>query len=248
MLNESFAVSGANGVDLTFMRGSPCVLYESPVLGAFKKKTGLNARKLKINDQRFLKFKAEYVTGFIKETRTLLDKISGAGKRKEISVSVYGDRLSNLMNGLDVETWADQKLVDSIVVWPQSADLQYICWKPAQCKKEGYLAQANYRFFHQLCSRNKIPFYMCILVVVAQNDGELISLVQDAYRNGVDGLYFWDAPSGMNTRNTNEILRRMGDKDWVMSLNPKKFTRQLTFPLKELGGFMMDKYLSLTGF
>lgn len=248
VLNESFAISGANGVDLTFMRGSPCVLYESPVLEVFKKKTGLDARKIKIDDQRFLKFKAEYVTGFIRETRVLLDKISGAGKRKEISVSVYGDCRSNLMSGLDVETWADQKLVDSIVVWPQSADLQYICFEPAMGKKEGYLAQANYRFFRQLCSRNKIPFYLCILVVVAQNHGELISLVQDAYRNGVDGLYFWDAPSEFNRSNTNEILRRMGDKDWVMSLNPQKFIKQRTFPLKELGGFMMDKYWSWTGF
>jgi len=244
VLDESFAISGANGVDLTFMRGSPCVLYEAPVLEAFKKKTGLDARKLAIDDERFLKFKAEYITGFIRETRTLLDKISGRGKRKEISVSVYGDRRSNLMNGYDVETWADQKLVDSIIVWPQSSDLQYICWEPAMGKKEGYLARANYRFFHRLCHRNKIPFYLCILSVVAQNDGELISLVQDAYRNGVDGLYFWDAPM-LQKR---EILRRMGDKDWVMSLNPKKFTKQLTFPLKELDGFMMDKYWSMTGF
>lgn len=248
VLNESFAISGATGINFNFMRGSPCVLYESPVRQAFQKKTGLDARKLKIDDPQFLKFKAEYVTEFIREARTLLDKISGHGKRKELSVCVYGDRHSNLMNGLDVESWADQKLVDLIVAWPQSSDLQYICGKPAQGKQEGYLAKGNYRFFHRLCSRNKIPFYLCILVVVAQHDGELISLVQDAYRNGVDGLYFWDAPSGRIIRNTNELLRHMGDKEWVLSLDPKKFATQRTFPLKELGGFMMDKYWSWTGF
>ncbi len=244
VISASFSLSNAAGINLAFVRGGPCVLYEKPVLDTFKKETGLNAGRLKIDNERFLKFKAEYVTQFIRETRGLLEKINRAGKKKELSVHVYCDRKSNLMNGFDVESWADRKLVDLMVVWPQAVNMQDHYNKG----KVGYLAKADYRYFHRICRRNKIPMYLCILTAVTKNTGELIGMVQDAYRNGVDGLVFWDPVPHAFEPGMRQVIRRMGDKDWVMSLTPKKFAKHRTFPLKELGGFMMDKYWSWIGF
>jgi hypothetical protein len=245
VIDETLRASGAQGINLTFVRGGPCTLYEAPALEAFEAATGLNAKKLPEDDERYLKFKAEYIAEFMRETRKLLNRAAGSSVKKlELSAHVYGDRTTNLKNGFDLEDWADKKLVDMIVVWPQATNSQYHYNKG----KPGYVSKKDYQFFNAVCREANIPLYLCVMVGLCKNAGELIAMARDAYMNGVDGLVLWDGGTFSAHSELKRVMGFIGDKERILSLNPKKFAKNLSFPLRDLGGFMMDKHWSWMGF
>ena len=245
VVGEALRISHASGLNLAFVRGGPCALYEAPALEVFKTKTGLDARRLPETDEHYLKFKAEYIAEFLRETRILLKRAAGSRvKHPELSVHVYGDRATNLKNGFDLEDWADKKLVDMIVVWPQATNSQYHYNKG----NPGYVSKKDYRFFHSVCGKANIPLYVCMMVGLCKNAGELIAMARDAYLNGADGLVLWDGGSGSTNSELKKVMGFIGDKERILSLNQKKITKSLSFPLLDLGGFMMDRNWSWMGF
>ncbi len=110
---------GAHGLCLDFCRQPPIMGYEEPVIAAYRQQGGSDPRQLKPGDAEFLKwcaFRAGYVTAFLRELRAALRKLEARlGRRVPVLARITDGGLDlNLMEGMDVRTWAAEKLVDEI--------------------------------------------------------------------------------------------------------------------------------------
>ncbi len=104
-----------DGVNLGWIRGPQFVGYEAPVIEDFKKEYGEDPRKLDDNEERVQRFRAKYVTEFVRKVRQLLNELgSKRGRKIELSAWVYSPE-TNLFFGLDAETWVAEGLLDSII-------------------------------------------------------------------------------------------------------------------------------------
>ncbi len=94
--------------------------YEAPCVEGFKRKHGLDPRALPNNDPRWVRFRAEPRTQFMRRARKLAQKL-----KKSLPISVLvanpwcyrglGDRIAGDVNGLllDVGTWGRERLIDA---------------------------------------------------------------------------------------------------------------------------------------
>ena len=115
------AAYGVEGVQLIYTRRAPFVLYEPPVIEAFRAAHGVDPRELRGgvdhrggdpqwqleygHDERLMDLWAGYVTTFMRELREALDA-SGAGRRVRVAANVWPDDDTNCASGLDLRTWA----------------------------------------------------------------------------------------------------------------------------------------------
>jgi uncharacterized lipoprotein YddW (UPF0748 family) len=94
--------------------------YEAPLLAGFKRKYGLDPRTMPNDEPRWVRFRAEPRTEFMRQVRKLV-----RSSRKALPVSVLvanpwcyrglGDKIAGNLNGmlLDLRTWAREGLVDA---------------------------------------------------------------------------------------------------------------------------------------
>jgi hypothetical protein len=101
---------GAAGVDLVFVRGLPMVLYEKPVRDRFRALHGIDPTRLPENDPRCQAVRTDFMTAFMREQRAALDR--AAGRPATIMATVPSDRAVCGFYGLDIKTWAKERLVD----------------------------------------------------------------------------------------------------------------------------------------
>ncbi len=107
----------ADGVVLGFSRGPIFLDYEPHVCDAFQKATGIDPRTLVEHDERWLNFRARYLTKFVAEMRKMLDEESVAqGRKIKLVAEAFPNERVNLKFGLDVRDWVDKGLVDVIQV------------------------------------------------------------------------------------------------------------------------------------
>ena len=123
ILSEALA-RGADGLNIAFVRGYPCVRYEEPVRARFKERYGVDMRLLPDSDPRVRLLWADYVTEWLKEIRGLLDAAgpSPLSQRRELSVIVGPDLEWNMRYGFDVFAWSQQGLVDAVLPYPYVED------------------------------------------------------------------------------------------------------------------------------
>jgi len=104
-----------DGVDLGWVRGPRFVGYETPFVEDFMTEYGEDPRNLDENDIRAQRLRARYLTDFTRSVRRLLKDLGDErGRKIELSAWVYTAQTS-LFNGLDVETWLKEDLLDSVV-------------------------------------------------------------------------------------------------------------------------------------
>ena len=78
MFKEATDKYDADGVNPIFNRGAPFLLYEQPLLDGFEAETGLDARQLAEDDERYLRYRAGVMTDFMRTLRRELDAIGDA--------------------------------------------------------------------------------------------------------------------------------------------------------------------------
>ena len=105
---------GPDGINCSFPRAQPFVLYEEPFLQRFRSLHGTDPRELPEDDRDVLELRAAIMSEFMAEARSRTRK-HGA----ELSALVLSDRRSNELHGLDVVRWAREGLLDEIhpTVW-----------------------------------------------------------------------------------------------------------------------------------
>jgi hypothetical protein len=108
-----------DGVDLDFLRHPPFFGYEPPLVEAFRNRYGEDPRKLPDLDSRWLQFRADVMTGFIRQVRGLVDEGSRR-KSRPLGLSARIDHRFTLEWALDVDAWFREKLLDILAVGEHS--------------------------------------------------------------------------------------------------------------------------------
>lgn len=198
-----------DGIDLCYIRGPMYVGYEATAIEDFKHAHGVDPREIDEKDERWIRHKADYVTQFARDVRTLVDDVSTRrGKKLEVAAQPYWTEALNLHHGLDVRTWLTEGLVDTLQMGPRD---------------EAMLAL--------------IKAHNCELVanVGARIPENYVKFGLDGYDAGAVGIGIWD----MNVPQYNpehwEILRNLGHRDKVEAY-AQSLPKMKTIKLKSVGG------------
>ncbi|MFA5189973.1 MAG: hypothetical protein WC740_04560 [Verrucomicrobiia bacterium] len=117
------AAIGPHGLCLDFCRQVPHMDYQPKLIAAWQAKSGGDPHALKPGDPGFMewcRFRAGYVTAFLRELRAALGDVEKRlGHRVPVMARITDCGLDvNLMEGMDVETWLKEKLVDELCTNP----------------------------------------------------------------------------------------------------------------------------------
>ena len=96
-----------DGINLDFLRHPPFVGYDPPLIESFIKEHGQDPRGLADDDPRWLACQCAPMTAFLRTVRRIV-----GGK----AVSARVDRRYYLAQGLDIETWLREGLVDILIM------------------------------------------------------------------------------------------------------------------------------------
>ena len=74
---------GVDGIAIEYIRRPPLASYEPPIVDAFRAETGLDARALPEDDERWLRFRCRVLNEFMRELRAELDAVAAEQGRDE---------------------------------------------------------------------------------------------------------------------------------------------------------------------
>ena len=223
IIRESMETIDADGASLCFTRGPRFIRYEKPVLESFQKEYGLDARTVSPSDPRLLRIRAKIMTRFVREARDILNQIGQKrGKKLRLSVWVWPHDqdtwcgLTPMQDGLDVETWVKEGLIDSVIC-KQDIDHKYL----------------------NLCKAHGCEYVAC-------NEPKVWSSPKDAikvYDLGVKKLMWWDVdPVSLDPMRW-EWFRRVGRTDEMANWDESVFQPR-SILLQEIGGInVSDEFL-----
>ena len=226
-LFREVAERGADGINLGFVRGLPCLLYEQPMIDGFQQRHGQDPRDLPEDDPTWLRFKAGVMTDFMRSLRNELNQVGEQqGRTVQLSAYVLNDEALNMAHGLDAATWAQEGLVDFIIPYPlhNVMDMDIPAYvrmtRGTQCK-----------LYPEVMPRRQSP-------------AEFRQKALDFYAQGVDGLAFWDASSAYRVGFKDEwsMVRRLGHKDELAGWAPDEWPSYRVVPLYSIGGLVMDEH------
>jgi len=218
MITEVCETYEVDGVNLGFIRGPQFVGYEKPVVAAFQREHGIDLRQLDENDPRAQCHRARYVTELVREASQCLDAIGAAkGRRIELSAMAYkGNFPINLFFGLDIKTWLEEKLVDTMFMSHPMEDDVMEAARAAGCKVVTHLMPSSKD--------------------ARADEEETLEMAQRGFDAGVDGFWYWD----MNNRQVKpeywQVLSRIGHRDEVARMATAR-PRMKATPLLTVGGF-----------
>jgi len=202
-------------------------MYEPPLVKGFKSETGLDARMLDEWDERWLRYRSRSMTQFLRELRHELDQVGDQlGKRLELSATSFPAEDENLFYGLDLETWIEEGLVDTLVPMGVShssgeVELDYYIrlTQGTNCKFYPFLRAGLDR------SGNRRPH-----TPANYRDSAL-----KAYQAGADGLTIWDE-FAVHYRSPYYGLRRLGHVDELKRGPVQVDPERRVIKLHSLGG------------
>jgi len=222
---------GADGAVVIFVRGPPIILYEKPVVEGFEKKYGIDPREIAETDERWLSYKAGFITQFMREVRQAMDKVGKKlNKNLEVSAIIMATKEQNLFFGLDVEAWVKEELVDNLIPYPwDGKDVDMI-------------------FFTKITKGSRCKVYPNIMPRrMPPEDFRRKALAY--YEAGADGLFFWDTNARHDTTSMWETIRRLGHIEELKAQAKEKKPREepRIIKLMKLGGYTMQKYSPYRG-
>ncbi len=104
-----------DGINFDFLRHPDFFGFEQPMLDAFQKKYGEDGLKVSADDPRWFPLRAEFMTGFVRDTRAILDA-AGEKQGRRLGLSVRIDWKKYAHWGCDIETWLNEDLIDCLIV------------------------------------------------------------------------------------------------------------------------------------
>ena len=218
---------GADGINLGFVRGLPCLLYEQPMIDGFRQRHGQDPRDLPEDDPLWLRFKAGVMTDFMRALRHELNQVGAQqGRSVQLSAYVLNNETLNMEHGLDAATWAQEGLVDFIIPYPlhNIMDMDIAAFvrmtRGTQCK-----------VYPEVMPRRQSP---------ADYRDKALAF----YAEGVDGLAFWDASSAYRVGFKDEwsMVRRLGHKEELAEWEEDEWPSYRVVPLHSIGGLLMDEH------
>ena len=213
-----------DGVNPIFNRGAPFLLYEAPLVEGFKRETGLDAKELAEDDERYLRFRARVMTEFMAELRQSMQEIGEArGRPLEISAHVLNDEETNLFYGLDVPAWIEQGLIDNLISYP---------WRDWEI---------DTAYFAQLTRGTMVKYYPEIMPRTMAPETYRQRAMEN-YEAGAEGLCFWDTNGRHQRLKEWSMITRLGHREELETLDDGAGRLYRTVPLRSVGGYVLDKY------
>ena len=218
---------GADGINLGFVRGLPCLLYEQPMIDGFRQRHGQDPRELPEDDPRWLRFKAGVMTDFMRALRHELNQVGEQqGRTVQLSAYVLNNEALNMAQGLDAATWAQEGLVDFIIPYPLHNDMDMDIAAYVRMTRGTHC-----KVYPEVMPRRQLP---------AEYRDKALAF----YAQGVDGLAFWDANTTSRSGFKDEwsMVRRLGHKEELADWAPDEWPSYRVLPLYSMGGLVMDEH------
>ena len=213
-----------DGVNPIYNRGAPFLLYEGPLVEGFREETGLDATQLSEDDERYLRYRARAMTGFMADLRREMEEIGAKrGRPLEISAHVLNDAETNLFYGLDVPAWVEQGLIDNLIPYPWRDD------------------EIDVGYFAQLTMNSPVQYYPEVMPRTMPPEEFRVRAIEN-YAAGADGLCFWDTNGRHQRLKEWSMVRRLGHRQLLERWDDGEGRLHRTVPLLSVGGYVLDKY------
>jgi hypothetical protein len=198
-----------DGVGFLFHRGMPMILWEEPFRRAFESRYGADAKTVAEDDPRLYELRAEMMTGFLHEVRTLLDETAAKQGRKrpyQISLSTFSTEPDNRKFGLDVTRWAREGLADQLAV--------------AYFAHHTSFVQPDMAYYRRVVEGTKVGLYPFVIAWHTGTPKQLCERVTKFYADGATGIAVWDPVIEAHYRdkspgNVYDIASRIGRRDLI---------------------------------
>ena len=234
VLREVATKYDVEGVSLLYNRRPPYVDHEEPLIEGFKSIHGRDPRDLDEREPRWLKYKADVLTGFMRRVRSEMDAVGRErGKRVDITACVLGKEEDNMYFAMDIPSWVEEGLIDTLIPYspaPLAMPVATDTWATAD----------------QIA-----PFVDVVKgtsVVMAPNIMPRQMSPEDFRRNasmlygaGAENLFFWDCNGRCTYKPSWNALRRLGHRDEIEAwkADGEADLGAPLVPLRTLGGWHM---------
>lgn len=227
-----------DGLYIDFLRKCPLVGWEPKSVEDFKQKTGQDAYNLSSREAAMAWYEhlCSYVTQFLRDLRKALEPVEQKrGSRVPIMAQVpggwrWGDGImSSMTDAMDPFTWMREGLIDYLAPAEATALMhEHIALdrivpvaRETGCKLWGAIGP-QFRAGH----RRKIDRASYDNVAYADTDPwRYMLLAHDFYLQGCEGAYIWEAQDMPSVPQRWNVIRRMGDRDYLRDVFGDKFGR-----------------------
>jgi hypothetical protein len=241
LLRETLALQ-PEGVGFLFNRGMPMILWEDAFCRRFREQHQANAREVAEDDPRIFALRAEIMTEFLTEVRTLLDETARTQGRKDrykISLGTFSKESDNQKFGFDLPRWIERGLVDELAV----------AWFAYHTS----FSPPDMAYYRRLTAGTKVGVYPFVISWKTGKPQELCQRVTDHYAAGASGIAIWDpqVDKGWHERspgNVFDVLSCLGDRDLVARWSQHGPPLPLTVPLTRLDDNHFSRWFPNTGF
>lgn len=241
VIRETLALQ-PEGVGFLFNRGMPMILWEDAFCKRFRDRHQADAREVAEDDPRILALRAEIMTEFLTEVRTLLDEKAsqqGRQERYRISLGTFSKEEDNKKFGFDLPLWIERGLVDELAV----------AWFAYHTS----FSAPDMAYYRRITTGTKVGVYPFVISWKTGKPRELCQKVTDFYAAGASGIAIWDpqVEKGWHERspgNVFDVLSRLGDRDRIARWTKQGVPQPLTVPLTRLDDNYFSRWFPNTGF
>lgn len=214
---------GVDGLAIYLHRFNPFVLYEEPVVTSFIEKHGEDPRALSEYDPRWVQHCADYLTGFLRKVRKLVDEKPG----RKLAVTFFGthtkldpDPLNwePIRYNYDVDTWIREGIADYLL--PMQAP------KPSLIKKWIDLSEGREVHIWPDLHPRHMP------------GEEFAKMAKKYYEAGANGFCFNDGERRSTYISEWAIESRLGHIDLLDKLEELGPTYYNRVPIKTMNGYV----------
>ena len=236
-LFKSMLDCGADGVHMLFNRGLPNILYEEPVVEAFRAETGKDAFAVDEEDGEWLAFRARYFTEhFMRRVRRGLDDYAraiGRTARPFISAHTLSNERTNTFFALDIAAWAREGLVDAVVGYPRAME------SPSRLASDHVSVDVD--SYARAVAGTGTAAYIEIMPRQMEPE-EYRRRAVDIYAHGAAGICLWDTYNRVWYPGQWTMASRLGHRQELASWDSGEGRLYRKLPILRLMGMRVDKY------
>ena len=213
-----------DGVCVLYNRRPPLLVYEAPLVEGYRERFGQDPRKMDPEDPGWLSYRASFLTHFMRELREEMDRVAEEKKlNRRLQISAVVPRYQeNHLLGMDLKTWIQQELVDTIIPYSSAVrlgDYEPIWENLADVKPFLYLVQDT---------KCELAFNLMPRDLTAE---AYRRTAHRLYQAGVDNFFFWDGIE--RVRKAARLGHRSELEAWIQAGEPP--IRPTAVPLTRMG-------------